>query len=142
MRFLFFFFFSILQNIVAEWCLCGYLVVQNCSFMHFFYIHRILTIYQLSHYNTFSTNWDWIIICSNNKLKLNTRTFEAFELWYTTNYIDIFFYVHTTYTVNYIREYHEFRNGYICSSRLIVKLSQGHSIAGHWIFDTSYNIMK
>jgi len=46
-------------------------------------------------------------------------------------YIDIFstYILHTG--VNYIREYHEFRNGYVCSLRLTVRSSQGHSIAGH-----------
>jgi len=65
--------------------------------VHSFYIHRILTAYQLSHYrNIFSTNWNWTIICSNNKLRLNIRTIEAFELRYITSWY--FFYIHTTYT--------------------------------------------
>ena len=64
---------------------------QNCSFtcIPFTFIEY----YQFSHYrNTFSTNWNWTMICSNDRLtiRLNTRTVEAFELHYTTSYVNIF----------------------------------------------------
>jgi len=112
-----------------------------------FYIHRMLVAYQLSHYrNTFSTNWDWTMICSNDRLtiRLNTRSVETFELLYykLCNIFSMYILPTRVINCNYIPEYYEFRNGYVCSSHLTVRSSQDHSIAGHWTrLDIIYNIM-